>query len=55
MSLNQIIYGSWGFIEDLVRAFDAAMETDKNRYGGTYLIRTSPTSKIIPGTSRTGP
>jgi hypothetical protein len=24
-----------GFIEDLVRAFDSAMETDKNRYGGT--------------------
>ena len=27
--------GFLGFIEDLVRAFDAAMETDKNRYGGT--------------------
>jgi hypothetical protein len=25
----------WGFIEDLVRAFDSAMETDKNRYRGT--------------------
>jgi hypothetical protein len=25
----------WGVIEDLVRAFDSAMETDKNRYGGT--------------------
>jgi hypothetical protein len=25
----------WGFIEALIRAFDAAMETDKNRYGGT--------------------
>ena len=24
-----------GFIEDLARAFDSAMETDKNRYGGT--------------------
>src|SRR5262249_31246939 len=24
-----------GFIEDRVRAFDAAMETDTNRYGGT--------------------
>ena len=24
-----------GFIEDLVCAFDSAMETDKNRYGGT--------------------
>ena len=24
-----------GFIEDLVRAFASAMETDKNRYGGT--------------------
>jgi hypothetical protein len=24
-----------GFIEDLVRAFDSAMETEKNRYGGT--------------------
>jgi hypothetical protein len=24
-----------GVIEDLVRAFDSAMETDKNRYGGT--------------------
>ena len=24
-----------GFIEDLVRAFDSAMETDKNSYGGT--------------------
>jgi len=23
-----------GFIADLVRAFDSAMETDKNRYGG---------------------
>ena len=24
-----------GCIEDLVRVFDSAMETDKNRYGGT--------------------
>jgi hypothetical protein len=24
-----------GVIEDFVRAFDSAMETDKNRYGGT--------------------
>jgi len=34
----------WGFIEDLVRAFDSAMETDKNRYGGTY-----STDPIAPG------
>jgi len=27
--------GFLGFIEALVRAFDSAMETDKNRYGGT--------------------
>src|SRR5262249_53522789 len=33
-----------GFIEDLVRAFDSAMETDKNRYGGTY-----STDHIAPG------